>query len=265
MGGIIVKLISENIRMWTSIAATRRRNIILDQVNTTSWCHSKANSTQIKPFNDMYLRAVVVVPSDDEYKKRLMVQKTEANTHNDRYLSSENQIRSMKARFALPADGGESPFKEINFTELNREEASKLVQQYNEETNKNNYRRRPNRSKVTKIPLPPKMQNTRKGSSISQLLSTQEKNSLSKESLMHQANLIQNAVIKNGWMGSPMRGAQSIVGNDQSGAISSQTGISQGMFNGVMNPFQAPSFWGGSLNQMFGGGYMGMGMNARRF
>jgi adenylate kinase len=268
--GIIVKSISENIRMWTSIAATRRRNIILDQVNTTSWCHSKANSTQIIPFNDVYLRAVVVVPSDDEYKKRLMVQKTEANTHNDRYLSSENQIRGMKARFALPADGEESPFKEINFTELNREEASKVVQQYNGEANKNDYknkyrRGRLNRSKVTKMPLPPKMQNTRKGSSISQLLSTQEKNSLSKESLMHQANLIQNAVIKNGWMGSPMRGAQSIVGNGQSGAISSQTGISQGMFNGAMNPFQAPSFWGGSLNQMFGGGYMGMGMNARRF
>merc|ERR1739845_278627 len=184
-------------------------------------------------------------------------------------MGMKGDTRSMKARFALPADGGESPFKEINFTELNREEASKLVQQYNEETNqniyKNKYRRRPNRSKVTKIPLPPKMQNTRKGSSISQLLSTQEKNSLSKESLMHQANLIQNTVIKNGWMGSPMRGAQSIVGNDQSGAISSQTGIAQGMFNGVMNPFQAPSFWGGSLNQMFGGGYMGMGMNARRF
>merc|ERR1719479_396611 len=198
-----------------------------------------------------------------------MVQKTEANTHNDRYLSSENQIRGMKARFALPVDGEGNPFKEINFTELNREEASKVVQQYNEETNqinyKNKYRRRPNRSKVTKIPLRPKMQNTRKGSSISQLLSTQEKNSLSKESLMHQANLIQNTVIKNGWMGSPMRGAQSIVGNGQSGAISSQTGISQGMLNGVMNPFQAPSFWGGSLNQMFGGGYMGMGMNARRF
>merc|ERR1712110_62407 len=87
----------------------------------------------------------------------------EANTHSDRYLSSENRIRGMKARFALPADGEESPFKEINFTELNREEASKVVQQYNGEANKNDYknkyrRGRLNRSKVTKMPLPPKMQ-----------------------------------------------------------------------------------------------------------
>ena len=35
------------------------------------------------------------------------------------------------ANFTLPDEGTESPFKEITFVELQREEASKLVEKYN--------------------------------------------------------------------------------------------------------------------------------------
>merc|ERR1711884_327151 len=39
----------------------------------------------------------------------------------------------MKANFTLPDEGTESPFKEITFVELQREEASKLVEKYNKD------------------------------------------------------------------------------------------------------------------------------------
>ena len=35
------------------------------------------------------------------------------------------------ANFALPSEGAESPFKEITFVDLQREEATKLVEKYN--------------------------------------------------------------------------------------------------------------------------------------
>lgn len=35
------------------------------------------------------------------------------------------------ANFGLPAEGDDSPFKEITFVELDREEATKLIEEYN--------------------------------------------------------------------------------------------------------------------------------------
>ena len=40
-------------------------------------------------------------------------------------------LKKSIANFTLPDEGTESPFKEITFVELQREEASKLVEKYN--------------------------------------------------------------------------------------------------------------------------------------
>ena len=40
-------------------------------------------------------------------------------------------LKCSIANFTLPDEGTESPFKEITFVELQREEASKLVEKYN--------------------------------------------------------------------------------------------------------------------------------------
>ena len=37
----------------------------------------------------------------------------------------------FSANYTLPEEGEESPFKEIIFTELQREEAAKIVEEYN--------------------------------------------------------------------------------------------------------------------------------------
>lgn len=44
---------------------------------------------------------------------------------------SQTNLNHFLANFALPEEGEDSPFKEIIFTELAREEAAKLVADYN--------------------------------------------------------------------------------------------------------------------------------------
>jgi hypothetical protein len=40
-------------------------------------------------------------------------------------------LQKSAANFTLPDEGEESPFKEITFVELQRDEATKLVEKYN--------------------------------------------------------------------------------------------------------------------------------------
>ena len=62
-----------------------------------------------------------------------------AYPHKDVLEKQESNISSLFCRiliraianFTLPDEGTESPFKEITFVELQREEASKLVEKYN--------------------------------------------------------------------------------------------------------------------------------------
>ncbi len=41
------------------------------------------------------------------------------------------QLLSVSANLTLPSEGEDSPFKEIEFVELQREEATALVEKYN--------------------------------------------------------------------------------------------------------------------------------------
>ena len=42
-----------------------------------------------------------------------------------------NLQRIFLANYVIPAEGEESPFKEITFTDLQREDAAKLIETYN--------------------------------------------------------------------------------------------------------------------------------------
>lgn len=135
----------------------RHRNYILDQTNVFSSSHY----TKTSPFNGMTLKAVVVVPSDDVYQSRLEAHKKSAETR-VQFMSSEDAIMEMKAGITLPT-ADESPFKEIEFAELQREEATKLVEKYNQEAKekgfgkkKEQYRNRPAK-KTRKIAVPQNM------------------------------------------------------------------------------------------------------------
>jgi len=111
------------------VAATRRRNIIIDQTNV----YPNAQKRKVRPFEGFQRRAIVIVPSDDEYKSRAKSQE-EAECKD----VPESAVMEMKANFALPPVE-DTPFSEITFIELEREEAQKLVETYNKDAKDKGY------------------------------------------------------------------------------------------------------------------------------
>merc|ERR1719411_71479 len=60
-------------------------------------------------------------------------------------LAEAQELHHRPANFTLPAEskeGEESPFKEITFTELEREEAAKLVEKYNKDAKEKGFGKR---------------------------------------------------------------------------------------------------------------------------
>merc|ERR1712051_1136112 len=109
---------------WLRMASQRRRNVVVDQTNV----YPNAQKRKVRPFEGMIRKAIVIVPSDEDYKARIEAQEKEETKD-----VPDNAVMEMKANFTLPDEGDESPFKEITFVELQREEASKLVGKYNKD------------------------------------------------------------------------------------------------------------------------------------
>ncbi|XP_063236170.1 heterogeneous nuclear ribonucleoprotein U-like protein 1 [Bacillus rossius redtenbacheri] len=104
------------------IAGRRRRNYILDQTNV----FPNAQRRKMKSFEGFVRRAVVIVPTDEEFKRRCAMQeKVEGKDVPD------SAVLEMKANFELPVKG--DPFDEVQFVELEREEAQALIDQYRKE------------------------------------------------------------------------------------------------------------------------------------
>ncbi|XP_046400742.1 heterogeneous nuclear ribonucleoprotein U-like protein 1 isoform X2 [Ischnura elegans] len=105
-----------------SMAYTRRRNYIIDQTNV----YPSAQRRKMKGFEGFVRRAVVIVPPDEEFKKRQAKQeKVEGKD------VPEKAVFEMKANFKLPEVG--ENFDEILYIELGEQEARQLVSQYNQE------------------------------------------------------------------------------------------------------------------------------------
>jgi len=125
-------------------ASQRRRNVIIDQTNV----YPNAQKRKVRPFEGMTRKAVVIVPSEEDYKARTEAQKKEES--ND---VPDNAVMEMKANFGLPAEskeGEESPFKEIIFVELQREEAAKLIEGYNKDAKEKGFGKSQNPNKKKK-------------------------------------------------------------------------------------------------------------------
>ncbi|XP_067007718.2 heterogeneous nuclear ribonucleoprotein U-like protein 1 [Anabrus simplex] len=104
------------------IAARRRRNYILDQTNV----YPSAQRRKMRGFEGFVRRAVVIVPTEEEFKKR--IEKQEKVEGKD---VPDSAVLEMKANFTLPEKG--DVFSEVIYTELGEEEARALVQKYNNE------------------------------------------------------------------------------------------------------------------------------------
>ncbi|XP_059622428.1 heterogeneous nuclear ribonucleoprotein U-like protein 2 [Phlebotomus argentipes] len=104
------------------LAQKRRRNYILDQTNV----FASAQRRKMKGFGDFKRIAVIVIPDDEEYKRRVAC-KNEGGSKE----IADFAVNEMKANYSLPTtDLGW--FDEIKYVDLQDEAATKLVEDYNE-------------------------------------------------------------------------------------------------------------------------------------
>uniref|UniRef100_A0A6I8P6L3 Heteroous nuclear ribonucleoprotein U like 1 n=1 Tax=Ornithorhynchus anatinus TaxID=9258 RepID=A0A6I8P6L3_ORNAN len=106
---VLIQQATQCLNRLIQIAARKKRNYILDQTNVYG-----------------SRKAIVICPSDEDLKDR-----TIRRTDEEGKDVPDHAVLEMKANFTLP-DAGDF-LDEVLFIELQREEADRLVKQYNEE------------------------------------------------------------------------------------------------------------------------------------
>jgi len=111
---------------WLDISLNRKRNYILDQLNVFPGSHKK----KMNRFEGFERTACVILPSDEEYKKRLRKRED--------YIQCEipkKNILELKNGIALPGReiGMEGLFTKVLYPDLEEEDAAALITQYREE------------------------------------------------------------------------------------------------------------------------------------
>ena len=127
---ILVNKCTRALEKLMEMAPTRRRNYILDQTNV----YPSVQRRKMKNFSGYQRKALVLVPSDEEYKLRVAKFKpTEGKELTDTVLME------MKANFRAPVVG--ESFDIVEWIELDQEEARKLIGKYNREGKEAGYGR----------------------------------------------------------------------------------------------------------------------------
>uniref|UniRef100_A0A8C0E4C0 B30.2/SPRY domain-containing protein n=1 Tax=Balaenoptera musculus TaxID=9771 RepID=A0A8C0E4C0_BALMU len=122
---VLIQQATQCLNRLIQIAARKKRNYILDQTNV----YGSAQRRKMRPFEGFQRKAIVICPTDEDLKDRTIKQ-----TNEEAKDVPDHTVLEMKANFTLP-DVGDF-LDEVLFIELQREEADKLVRQYNEEGHK---------------------------------------------------------------------------------------------------------------------------------
>ncbi|XP_022332049.2 uncharacterized protein LOC111129853 isoform X2 [Crassostrea virginica] len=104
------------------VAAGKKRNYIIDQTNV----YASARRRKMQPFEGFQRKAVVIVPTEEDYKTRLELQGKEEGKD-----VPEHAILEMKANFTLPEEG--VLFDSIEYVEQELEATKELLEKYNKE------------------------------------------------------------------------------------------------------------------------------------
>ncbi|XP_033330942.2 uncharacterized protein LOC117222977 [Megalopta genalis] len=110
------------------MAPTRRRNYILDQANV----YPSAQRRKMKTFGGYQRKAIVLVPSEEEYKSRVVKHKPVEGKE-----LTESMLMEMKAKFRAPVIG--ESFDAVDWIELSREDGDKIIAKYNKEAKEAGY------------------------------------------------------------------------------------------------------------------------------
>lgn len=118
---VVIDKCSRALTKLLDVAARKRRNYILDQNNV----YLTAQKRKMRHFHGFQRKAIVVLPSEEEYQAR---------STKPEYLETkcpDNTIQEMKANFTAPTVG--DSFNAVEYVELAEEEAKSLIEKYNKE------------------------------------------------------------------------------------------------------------------------------------
>lgn len=122
---VLIEKSTRSVNKLLDMGARTLRNFIYDQTNV----YASAQRRKMRPFEGFKRKAVVIVPTDEEFKRRCEKQEKEEGKD-----VPDHAVMEMKANFTLPQP--ETVFDEIIFTELSAEEAEPVIRKYNEEGRK---------------------------------------------------------------------------------------------------------------------------------
>lgn len=122
---VLIQQATQCLNRLIQIAARKKRNYILDQTNV----YGSAQRRKMRPFEGFQRKAIVICPTDEDLKDRIIKRTDEEGKD-----VPDHAVLEMKANFALP-EAGEF-LDDVTFIELQKEEAAVLVKKYNEEGRK---------------------------------------------------------------------------------------------------------------------------------
>jgi len=139
--GHLVQKVTRNMHDVVRMASRRRKNIIIDQTNVFEHVQRRKG----RMFTGMRRKAVVVVPSDEQFEQRRAEQ---ASQEDGARGIPEAAVMEMKASMSIPKDGQDC-FEEIVFAELEREDAEKVIVEYNKDAKNKGYGNKFQKEKLT--------------------------------------------------------------------------------------------------------------------